>query len=138
MLSDVPGAAEGPGTHHNITAETQQNSDSAKLSNAKVGDEAMLASLVYWHDLESPYQLMRFGDMEDFGVSEVCVHVGLCAGRSCLKYACSVFQTCSKTLLDANSWACEWHHACLQCTVAPVLVFCPASQAAHCALHPLQ
>ena len=74
VLSNVPGAAEGPGTHHDITAEPQQNSDSAKLSNVKVGDDAVSASLVYWRDLDSPYQLMRFGDMEDFGVSEVCVH----------------------------------------------------------------
>lgn len=70
VLSDVPGAVEGLGTHHDITAQPQQNSNSAKLSNTKVGDEAMLASLVYWRDLDSPYQLMRFGDMEDFGVSE--------------------------------------------------------------------
>ncbi len=75
VLSDVHGAAEGPGTCHDITAEPQQNSNSAKLSNAKVGDEAMSASLVYWRDLDSPYQLMRFGDMEDFGVSEVCAHI---------------------------------------------------------------
>ena len=74
MLSDVPNAAEGLGTHRDITAEPQ-NSGSAKLSNAKVGDEAMSASLVYWRNLDSPYQLMRFGDMEDFGVPEVRVHI---------------------------------------------------------------
>lgn len=75
MLSDVPGAVEDLRTHHDITAEPRHNSSIAKLSNAKVGDEAVSASLVYWRDLDSPYQLMCFGDMEDFGVSEVCVHI---------------------------------------------------------------
>ncbi len=75
VLSDIPGAAEGSGTHHDITADTQLKSDSAKLSNVKVGDEAVSTSLVYWRELDSPYQLMRFGDMEDFGVPEVCVHI---------------------------------------------------------------
>ena len=76
VLSDLPNAAEGLGTHRDITAEPQ-NSDSAKLSNAKVGDEAMSASLVYWRDLDSPYQLMRFSDMEASGVPEVCVYLEL-------------------------------------------------------------
>jgi len=103
VLSDVPGAAEGPGTHHNITAKRQQSSDTAKLSNAVVGDEAMSASLVNWRDLDSPYQLMRFGDMEDFGVPEVCVPclesvLSIC----CLKYASSVCLTCSRILLDVS------------------------------------
>ncbi|DBB01045.1 TPA: hypothetical protein ACH3X1_000945 [Trebouxia sp. C0004] len=70
VLSDVAGAAEASGTPHSITAEPQQNNDSAKLSNARVGDEAMSASLVYWRDPDAPHQLMRFGDMENFGVPE--------------------------------------------------------------------
>ncbi len=91
VLSDVPGAAEGSGTCHNITVEPQQNSDSAKLSNAKVGDEAVSASLVYWRDLDSPYQLMRFGDMEGFGVPEVCAHIwSRCWAFTSLKHAPSV------------------------------------------------
>ena len=74
MLSDVPDTAEGSGNHHDINAKPQESSDEDKLSEAMVGDEVVSASLVFWRDLDSPYQLMRFGDMEDLGVPEVCVH----------------------------------------------------------------
>ncbi|DBA69539.1 TPA: hypothetical protein ACH3X2_012738 [Trebouxia sp. C0005] len=70
VLSDVPDTAEGSGNHHDINAKPQESSDEDKLSEAMVGDEVVSASLVFWRDLDSPYQLMRFGDMEDLGVPE--------------------------------------------------------------------
>lgn len=65
---------EGLSSDHSSTADAQQHWDTAKLSNAKVEEGDLSASLVYWRDPESPQQLMRFGDMADFGVPQVGLH----------------------------------------------------------------
>ena len=75
MLSDVPRSMEALGTDHSLTADAQQHWDTAKLSNAKVEEGDLSASLVYWRDPASPQQLMRFGDMAGFGVPQVGSHV---------------------------------------------------------------
>ncbi len=71
MLSDVPGAMEGLGTEHGVSARMQDRWDAAKLSNTIVPEDSLSSSLVYWRSPQSPYQLVRFGDMAEFGVPQV-------------------------------------------------------------------
>ena len=71
VLSDVPGSMEALVGDQSLTADAHQHQDMTKLSNAKVEEEVLSASLVYWRDPGSPQQLMRFGDMADFGVPQV-------------------------------------------------------------------
>lgn len=75
VLSDVPGSMEGLVGDHSLTADAQQHWDEAKLSNAKVKEGDLSASLVYWRDPASPQQLIRFSDMADFGVPQVGSHI---------------------------------------------------------------
>lgn len=63
---------EGLGNEHGVTADTPEDWNASKLSNAKADWETLSASLVFWRDPESPQQqLIQFGDMKQFGVPEV-------------------------------------------------------------------